>query len=74
MRRGFPKVCVKRALSGAGADDLPSLLTFLVVLQSKKKKKASVKLQCNIQFAICSLVYATSLLLSAALHVCCSPV
>lgn len=65
-------MCVKRALPGAGADGCPSLLTFIVVVQPKKKKKVSVELQCDIQFAICSLVYATSLLLSAALHVCCS--
>lgn len=39
MRRDFPKVCV-RALPGAGADDLPSLLTFIAVVQPKKKRKA----------------------------------
>lgn len=48
-------MCAKRALPGTGADDLPSLFTFTVVVQPKKKKKASVKLQCDIQFAICNV-------------------
>lgn len=74
MRRDFSKVYFNRVLPGAGADDLPSQLTFVAVVQPKKKRKAPVKLQSAIPFAICSLVYATNLLLSAALHVCCSPV